>query len=421
MQTVSPSLRLETADQQYRLEDFGPFAEPLDLHTSDVSPPNVVTLCEQTRHPAVRRLGETALAEGRVGVAIVAGGLGTRLGFPHPKGMLPVCPLTNRTLFQILIEKLLAVRKTYGVPIPLYLMTSPATHHETATFLQQHSNFGLPSADLRIFRQGTLPAFDADSQKPLRTPTGDVLQYPDGHGGFLAAMRQSGQFADMAERGIDLLFYGQVDNPLLPMADAVSIGWHLHRRSDMTTLVVRRRSADERVGVFVRDENHLRVVEYSELPEPLGAKSAADGRLTFWAGNTGMHVISLSFLKTVAATFHALPIHRQLKEVSLTDSQREADGMSRKIIKLERFLFDLLSHTSDSLLVEVDQAAAFAPIKNGSHEIGDTLIEAQQALIRSTIFQTHNLFEFLTVSHNVELAFDLHPDIPPTRIRDEHD
>ena len=69
---------------------------------------------------------------------LVAGGLGTRLGFDQPKGMFPLGPLSGRTLFQILIEQLLAVGRRYGVRIPLYVMTSPATDDVTREYLAEH-------------------------------------------------------------------------------------------------------------------------------------------------------------------------------------------------------------------------------------------------------------------------------------------
>ena len=71
-----------------------------------------------------------ALTRGEVGAILVAGGQGTRLGFPHPKGMFPIGPVSNKSLFAIHAEKVLALGRRYGKPVPLLLMTSHATHLE---------------------------------------------------------------------------------------------------------------------------------------------------------------------------------------------------------------------------------------------------------------------------------------------------
>ena len=121
--------------------------------------PTAYRLNDSTLDAADARDAATqALSDGKLGVILVAGGQGTRLGFPHPKGMFQLGPLSNRSLFQIHIDQLLAVATRYGVSLPLYLMTSPATHNETIQFLRAHDNFGLPDEDLHVFCQGTMPA-----------------------------------------------------------------------------------------------------------------------------------------------------------------------------------------------------------------------------------------------------------------------
>src|SRR5262249_55563054 len=47
--------------------------------------------------PAAR--GEEALRRGEVAVLLVAGGQGSRLGFEQPKGMFPIGPVSNKSLF----------------------------------------------------------------------------------------------------------------------------------------------------------------------------------------------------------------------------------------------------------------------------------------------------------------------------------
>ena len=84
------------------------------------------------------RQGEQLLADGKVGIILVAGGQGSRLGFDHPKGMFPIGPVSDNTLFQLLIEQAVARSRRAGVTTPYYVMTSDATHDETIDFFEQH-------------------------------------------------------------------------------------------------------------------------------------------------------------------------------------------------------------------------------------------------------------------------------------------
>jgi UDP-N-acetylglucosamine/UDP-N-acetylgalactosamine diphosphorylase len=94
-----------------------------------------------------RERGVAALRAGQVAALLVAGGQGSRLGFEHPKGMFPIGPVSDHSLFQILIERVLATARRYDTSVPLLVMTSPATHAETVQYLDQNDRFGLPADD----------------------------------------------------------------------------------------------------------------------------------------------------------------------------------------------------------------------------------------------------------------------------------
>ena len=321
---------------------------------------------------AIRR-GKVALADGQIGTILVAGGQGTRLGFDHPKGMFPIGPVSGNPLFQILIEKIVATGRHYDVRIPLYLMTSPATHNETIEFFAEHDRFGLAEEDLRIFCQGTMPAVDAAHGRVLLAEPGRIAVSPDGHGGMLAALCGSGALDHIEQRGIRHLFYFQVDNPLADVCDPEFLGYHLLADSEMSTQVIAKRDPLDRVGNVVEVDGRLRVIEYSDLPDDAASRRNVDGSLQIWAGSIAVHAIGAAMLRRMSDRADALPFHIARKKVAHVDpSGDRIEPTEPNAIKFERFIFDLIPSAENAIVVEIDPAEGFAPLKNASTAKTDT-------------------------------------------------
>jgi UDP-N-acetylglucosamine/UDP-N-acetylgalactosamine diphosphorylase len=334
-----------------------------------------------TRQQAVAR-GEAALRAGEVGMILVAGGLGTRLGFDKPKGMFEIGPLSRRCLFEVIIDQLRAVSRRYGSPIPLYLMTSPATDAATREFLAEHGNFGLAASELKIFCQATMWALDDRWEKILLEAPDSLFLGPDGHGGMLQAFVKNSCLADVRSRGIKHVFYGQVDNPILTVCEPYLIGCHLLAGSQMTTQAARKRDPLERVGNVVSVDGRVHIIEYSDLPEEAARQTNADGSLKLWAGNLAVHIFDVDFLAAAADDPDALPFHIARKKVPYLDaSGRRVEPEGPNAIRFERFIFDLLPRAENALVVEADPAEAFAPVKNADGEKSDTKATAQAAMI----------------------------------------
>ncbi|MGV3483213.1 MAG: UTP--glucose-1-phosphate uridylyltransferase [Planctomycetaceae bacterium] len=329
-----------------------------------------------------RAQGEQALSDGRVGAVIVAGGQGTRLGFDQPKGMFPIGPISGRTLFEVFADRLRAIARRYNVRVPLYLMTSPATHEDTIAYWTENNYLGLPPDDVKIFCQGTMPAVDSATGKVLLEEKGRLALSPDGHGGTVAALHRSGCLDDAASRGIDLLSYVQVDNPLVSLCDADLLGHHLMSGSEMTTQVVRKRFAKEKVGNVVVVDGRVQIIEYSDLPDEAANRQTESGELALWAGNIAVHVLDRQFLARAAKWSDALPFHRAHKSVPFIDERgQRIQPTAPNAIKFERFIFDLLPHAEHAFVVEALASEAFAPVKNANGAATDTPDHAMQAII----------------------------------------
>jgi UDP-N-acetylglucosamine/UDP-N-acetylgalactosamine diphosphorylase len=329
-----------------------------------------------------RKRGLEALAAGEIGVLLVAGGQGSRLGFDHPKGMYPIGPVSGASLLQVHLEKAIAAGRKYGKPVPVYMMTSPVTHEEQLAFLDERGRFGLPEEDLVVFCQGTMPAVDAKTGSLLLAEKGSLFLSPDGHGGTVAALASSGAIDHMRRRGIEHLFYLQVDNPLAPICDLEFLGYHLLANSELTSMAVAKQTPQDRLGVFGMIDGQLQVIEYSDLPDDVAEKRTADGSLEFWAGSIAVHMFSVAFLERALALKDALPFHIARKKVPyIGDDGRLVEPREANALKFERFIFDLLPHAKNPFVVEYAEADVFAPLKNAPVAAKDTPEYVQRFLM----------------------------------------
>ncbi len=332
-----PQRRLAPADTFALADEAFPFA-----------------LAEAAR--AVAPVGERALSRGEVGVVLVAGGQGTRLGFDGPKGCYPILPISAMTLFEVFARKLLHARAHFGRTPALYVMVG--NHNESATraFFEQHKCFGLDEGDVQFFAQGELPALDAQGKFVMAGP--DALwTAPDGHGGVIEAMAHKGVLADMRRRGIKLVSYLQVDNLQCPVADPAFLGLHIAEGAEVSLKVVRKQDPSEKVGIYCLDDGVPGIVEYTEFTDHDANLRDPAGRLVYWQGSIAVHAFGVEFLQRLADTRTQLPLHAALKKV-------DAVGGIGQAHKFERFVFDSLPLANKVVCLEVPRQEQFLPLKN---------------------------------------------------------
>ena len=330
--------------------------------TGGLEPAPVVSLAATRERAAAREAGTALLAEGRVAALVVAGGQGTRLGHTGPKGTFPLGPVSGRTLFGLQAEKLRGSQRRTGKAMPWIVMTSADTDAATRAFFAAEGCFGL---EVHFVRQRSVACVDF-SGRPLPAGPGREITAPDGHGGMLAALVESGLLETLRARGIRALAYQHVDNPLARSADPELLGWLATGGAEVASKVVRKRRPDERLGTVGLRDGRVHVVEYTELDTAEASQCAANGDLRLWAGAIGIHAFALEFLQRCAARAdELLPLHASAKSIpyvgpdGATVAPPEPNGY-----KLERFVFDLLPEARSAMLVEALREDEYAPVKN---------------------------------------------------------
>ena len=267
--------------------------------------------------------GEGLIRAGKTAAFTVAGGQGTRLGYDGPKGTLDVSPIKQKPLFQLFAEQILGISEKYEVVIPWYVMCSPLNLEATIAHFEEQKYYGLGQDNLKFFAQGVMPATDFEGNLLLASHDSLALS-PNGHGGSLKALIDSGSVADMAERGVEHVSYFQVDNPLVSVINPLLIGLHDLQRSDMSSRSLTKTGPFEKLGNFVSIGERVTIIEYSDLPEEKALEKDEDGRIKYRAGSPAIHVLRRDFIEQFASGEIKLPYHRAEKKVACLNDSGEA-------------------------------------------------------------------------------------------------
>ena len=327
----------------------------------DIAPAPYVPLRSSAGDAEALAAGEEEIRRGRTALLTVAGGQGSRLGLEGPKGMFSVTPLRGLTLFALFAEKMLAARRWYGAQIPWLIMTGPQNYDATEEYFRANKWFGLGRDTVRMFVQGSVPSFSPEGLL-LMAPDGGLLFNPNGHGGVIDGLRSSGALAEVRAKGVDHLFYFQVDNPLVRVPDPVFLGFHQKARSRFSAKVIAKAYPEEKLGVAVVRNGTSSIIEYSDLDPSLMSARTPDGSLLYSQGSIAIHVLDTGFLADPGLR---LPWHVARKKVkTLNPVPGGTEIVERDAVKMEMFVFDAIPLAGRALFFETERAEEFAPLKN---------------------------------------------------------
>ena len=308
-------------------------------------------------------IGGAVVATGKYAVVTMAGGQGSRLEHPGPKGTFKLDVYgKGKYLFEILVDNLKEANKKYQTTIPWYIMTSKENHDETYQFLEKNNYFGYDKNYVTLFMQGELPLVSLDG-KLLIGKNKLVKLASDGNGGTFASLRLSGALADMKERGIEWVFIGSVDNVLLKMVDTILLGFAIDKGVQIASKSIVKANPHEKVGVFCKMNGHPKVIEYSELPEKMAEEIDDDGELRYGESHVMCNLFTIDAIEDISK--QPLIYHSAIKKNSYLDENgKEIIPSEKNCYKFEAFIFDAFTFFDDIAILRGKREEDFAPVKN---------------------------------------------------------
>jgi UTP--glucose-1-phosphate uridylyltransferase len=198
--------------------------------------------------------GKEALAAGRIGQVVLAGGMGTRFG-GVVKGVVEA--LDGKSFLAWKLGETVRLARALGCTIPVALMTSFATDADTRRHVA-----GLDVPEPLWFSQLVAPRLTPAGEID-REPGGAPSLHGPGHGDLFEALRSSGVLGELRRRGVEQVQVSNVDN-LGARLDPVVVGAHLLAGTELTVEVARKDG--DAGGAPVRVDGRLVMLEAPRFP-----------------------------------------------------------------------------------------------------------------------------------------------------------
>lgn len=306
--------------------------------------------------------GKKVIEDNKYAVVTMAGGQGTRLGHDGPKGTFMLDLNPSKSLFEVFCEKLKKVKEDYGATITWYLMTSKENNNATIDFFEKNNYFNYPKENVKFFIQGEIPMIDTEG-KIILTEEGIIKQASNGHGGIFEAMFNNGIVDDIKQRGIEWVFIGPVDNPLVQMVDEVMIGYAVEEKVHAVGKSIVKANPEEKVGVFCKRNNKPSVVEYTEITREMSQQTDENGELVFGESHINCNLFNIKAIEQIGA--EKLPYHTAFKKATYMDKNGEIIHPNEpNCYKFETFIFDAFEKIEDMRILRGKREEEFAPVKN---------------------------------------------------------
>ena len=313
-------------------------------------------------------IGVEAIKAGKVGALVLAGGMGTRLGSHHAKGMYDIGITKPVYIFQRMFENMMDVVNQTGAWIPLFIMTNIMNDREIKEFLVEHKCFGYNPAYIKFFAQDMSPCVDYNGKILFAKPD-EFAMSPNGNGGFYSSMINAGLDKLCKEKGIEYINVFAIDNVLQRIADPVFVGATIKSGCATGAKVVKKADPGEKVGSICLEDGQPSVVEYYEMTDELMQAKDEEGEPAYDYGVILNYLFRVKEMDSIVR--NEMPVHIVKKKVPYLAESKDSptgyitvDPQEPNAYKLETLTLDFVQMMGSCLPFEVVREREFAPIKN---------------------------------------------------------
>lgn len=348
------------------------------IHAGKITPIRAMQIPEIEEHQKqFLQTGTSAIEQGKVAAVLLAGGMGTRLGSDHPKGMYNIGLTKPVYIFERIISNLLDVVQQTDTWIHLFIMTSDKNHTDTTDFFQTHDFFGYRADHIHFFRQDMAPAATYDGKVYMEAKH-KIATSPNGNGGWFSSLQNAGLLEFIHTHGIEWLNVFAVDNVLQRIADPCFVGATIARNCSVGAKVVRKNDPDEKVGVMCLKDGHPSIVEYYEQTPELRDTKDENGDPAYNFGVILNYLFRISALEEICE--REMPLHIVEKKIPFIDDDAIlVNPLEPNGYKFETLILDMIELMDTCLPFEVVRNREFAPIKN---KTGVDSVESARALLQ---------------------------------------
>ncbi len=285
-------------------------------------------------HERLRARGAAALAAGELAFCTMAGGMATRMG-GIVKALAEV--FDGHSFLDLRLRENASASARAGRPVPLWLMTSEATHEALGEALAKakapsHIACFMQDLSLRLNPDGSM-FLDANGEPSI---------HATGHGDLVDALRRSGLLEAFLAKGGKYVWITNVDN-LGASIDEAILGRFIESGKDVQGEMCPK--GGDRGGIPVHAEGKLQVLEEFRLPAHFDP--------------TKVDVFNTNTFLVRAEPLAKAPLSWTFFEV-----EKKVDG--RPAIQFERLVQEITAHLPSTYLRVPREGAEsrFLPVKD---------------------------------------------------------